>query len=35
MLAEPDIVVAFPGGHWMANMVKQAKAARVWVLTID
>jgi hypothetical protein len=37
MLAEsrPDIVVAFPGGHRTANMVKQAKAAGVWVLTVD
>jgi len=37
MLAEgrPDIVVAFPGGRETANMVKQAKAAGVWVLTVD
>jgi YspA, cpYpsA-related SLOG family len=37
MLAEgrPDLVVAFPGGHRTINMVKQAKAAGVWVLTID
>ena len=37
MLTEgrPDIVVAFPGGRETANMVKQAKAAGVWVLTVD
>jgi YspA, cpYpsA-related SLOG family len=37
MLAEgrPDIVVAFPGSRETANMVKQAKAAGVWVLTVD
>ena len=37
VLAEsrPDIVVAFPGGRDTANMVKQAKAASVWVVTAD
>jgi len=37
ILAEsrPDIVVAFPGGRDTANMVKQAKAAGVWVVTAD
>jgi NADPH:quinone reductase-like Zn-dependent oxidoreductase len=37
ILAEsrPDIVVAFPGGRRTANMVKQAKAAGVWVLTVE
>jgi len=37
ILAEsrPDIVVAFPGGRDTANMVKQAKAAGVWVVTVD
>jgi YspA, cpYpsA-related SLOG family len=37
MLAEgrPDLVIAFPGGHRTANMVKQAKAAGIWVLTVD
>jgi hypothetical protein len=37
MLAEsrPDIVLAFPGGRRTANLVKQAKAAGVWVLTVD
>jgi hypothetical protein len=37
MLAEgrPDLVVAFPGGRETANMVKQAKAAGVWVLNVD
>lgn len=37
MLAEgrPDLVVSFSGGHGTANMVKQAKAAGVWVLTVD
>jgi YspA, cpYpsA-related SLOG family len=37
ILAEsrPDIVVAFPGVHETANMVKQAKAAGIWVLTVD
>jgi hypothetical protein len=36
MLAEgrPDLVVAFPGGHRTANMVKQAKAGGLWVLTV-
>jgi hypothetical protein len=34
MLAEgePDLVVAFPGGRGIANMVKQARAAGVEVL---
>jgi hypothetical protein len=37
MLTEgrPDIVVAFPGGRETANMVRQAKVAGVWVLTVD
>jgi len=37
ILAEsrPDIVVAFSGGRETANMVKQAKAAGVWVVTVD
>jgi YspA, cpYpsA-related SLOG family len=37
ILAEsrPDIVIAFPGGRDTANMVKQAKAAGVWVLTVE
>jgi YspA, cpYpsA-related SLOG family len=37
MLAEgrPDIVVIFPGGRETANMVKQAKAAGVWLVTVD
>jgi hypothetical protein len=37
MLAEsrPDIVVAFPGGRDTANMLKQAKAAGVWVVTLN
>jgi len=37
ILAEsrPDIVVAFPGGRDTANMVKQAKVAGVWVVTVD
>jgi hypothetical protein len=37
MLAEgrPDIVVIFPGGRETANMVKQAKAAGVWVVTVE
>jgi hypothetical protein len=37
ILAEsrPDIVIAFPGGRDTANMVKQAKAAGVWVLTAE
>jgi hypothetical protein len=36
MLVEgrPDLVVAFPGGHRTANMVKQAKAGGLWVLTV-
>jgi hypothetical protein len=36
MLAEgrPDLVVAFPGGG-TADMVRQAKAAGIWVLTRD
>jgi hypothetical protein len=33
--SRPDIVVAFPGGRGTANMVKQAKAAGVWVLAVD
>jgi YspA, cpYpsA-related SLOG family len=37
ILAEsrPDIVIAFPGGRDTANMMKQAKAAGVWVVTVD
>jgi YspA, cpYpsA-related SLOG family len=37
VLAEsrPDIVIAFPGGRDTANMVKRAKAAGVWVLTVE
>jgi YspA, cpYpsA-related SLOG family len=37
ILAEsrPDIVVAFSGGRETANMVKQGKAAGVWVVTVD
>jgi YspA, cpYpsA-related SLOG family len=37
MLAEgrPDLVVAFPGDRGTANMVKQAMAAGVWVVTVD
>ena len=37
MLAEgrPDLVVAFPGDRGTANLVKQAKAAGIWVLTRD
>jgi YspA, cpYpsA-related SLOG family len=37
ILAEsrPDIVVAFPGGRDTANMVNRAKAAGVWVVTVD
>jgi hypothetical protein len=37
ILAEgrPDIVVAFPGGRDIANMVQQAKAAEIWVVTVD
>lgn len=31
---KPDIVIAFPGGPGTANMVKQARAAKVAVLEI-
>jgi hypothetical protein len=30
----PDLVVAFPGGHGTANMVKQARAAGVRVIEV-
>jgi len=33
--SRPNIVVAFPGGRETANMVRQAKAAGIWVLTLD
>jgi SLOG family YspA-like protein len=37
MLVEgkPDIVIAFPGGKGTVNMVAQARAAGVKVLTVD
>jgi hypothetical protein len=37
MLAEgkPDLVVAFPGGKGIANMIKQARAAGVETVLID
>jgi hypothetical protein len=37
ILAEsrPDIVVAFSGGREAANMVKQARATGIWVVTVD
>ena len=37
ILAEgrPDTVIAFPGGRETANVVKQAKAAGVWVVMVD
>lgn len=31
----PDLVVAFPGGRGTANMVRQAKAAGVPVISVD
>jgi hypothetical protein len=34
-LAAHDLVIAFPGGHRTANMMKQAKAAGLWVLTVE
>jgi hypothetical protein len=30
----PDLVVAFPGGAWTADMVEQARAARSEVIEI-
>ena len=33
--SRPDIVVASSGGRDTANMVKQAKAAGVWIVTVD
>ena len=37
ILAEcrPDLLVAFPGGRRTANLLKQAKAAGVWILTVE
>jgi hypothetical protein len=32
--ARPDLVVAFPGGAGTADMVKQARAARIEVIEI-
>ena len=33
--AKPDLVVAFPGGAGTADMVKQARAARIEVIEIE
>jgi hypothetical protein len=33
-VGKPDFVIAFPGGHGTANMVRKAKAAGVQVLEV-
>jgi hypothetical protein len=32
---KPDLVVAFPGGHETADMVRQAKSAGIKIATVE